>query len=318
MAVYILKRILIAILIVFLVSVFAKALMHMLPGDPVRLAMGFEAKEEDVEAFRVRMNLDKPIHMQYILWVKGLFKGDMGWSVLYDRPNRDIFAERLPRSIAIGLPAVIISSVFAIIFGIICAVNRGKWSDQIITFLMTLGLGTPVFWLGIFGIYIFAIRLRVLPIQGFTSPFVNFGEYVRKAILPVACMSIPMIAGVARQTRTNMLDAINQDYVRTARAYGISERKIQMKYALKNALIPVVTIIGLQLRIVIGGSVLIENVFNIPGIGSLLVTAINNRDYFVVQNAVLLISIFTVSVNLLVDILYGFIDPKIRLERKGG
>lgn len=317
MGTYIIRRILIAILIVFLVSIFAKGLMHLLPGDPVRLAMGFEAKEKDVEEFRVKMNLDKPIVTQYVLWVKGLFQGDMGWSVLYDRPNRDIFAERLPRSIAIGLPAVLLSALVAIFFGIICAVNRGKFSDQIVTFLMTLGLGTPVFWLGIFGIYIFAVRLRILPIQGFVSPFTDLSAYVRTAILPVSCMSVPMIAGVARQTRTKMLDAINQDYIRTARAYGIRERKIQLKYALKNALVPVITMIGLQMRVVIGGSVLIENVFNIPGIGSLLVTAINNRDYFVIQNAVLLISIFTVGVNLLVDIIYGFIDPQIRLARKG-
>jgi len=177
-------------------------------------------------------------------------------------------------------------------------------------------LGTPVFWLGILGIYVFAIWLKILPIQGFVSPFADFGGYIHKAILPVCCMSVAMVAGVTRQTRTNMLESINQDYVRTARAYGISENKIQFKYALKNALIPVITIIGLQMRVIIGGSLLIERVFNIPGIGSLLVAAINNRDYFVIQDAVLFISLFTVGVNLIVDILYGFIDPRIRLGQK--
>ncbi len=318
MATYILKRLLLSILIVFIVSVFAKSLMHLLPGDPARMAMGYEAKEEDVQKFRESMNLDKSIPEQYIIWVSGLVRGEMGKSVLYNRPIQDIFAERLPRTIAIGLPALLLSAPLAILFGIICAIKRGKFADQIITFFMTLGLGTPVFWLGIFGIYIFAIWLGILPIQGFTNPLEDFGQYIYKAILPVTCLSVTMVAGVARQTRTNMLEAINQDYVRTARAYGVSERSIQFKYALKNALIPVITIIGLQMRVIIGGSLLIEQVFNIPGIGTLLVDTIRHRDYFVIQNAVLFISLFTVIVNLVVDILYGVLDPRIRLARTEG
>ena len=316
MSTYIIKRLLISVFIVFVVSVFSFSLIQVMPGDPARLALGFEASEEDVQALREEMNLDKPVLTQYTLWIKGLFKGDLGQSVIYKQPVSNLLAERLPRTIFLGLPALLLAAPIGILIGIVCAVRRGKLSDQLLTFLMTLGIGMPVFWLGIIGIYVFAVWLRVLPMTGYTSPLVNFGDYVRKAILPVSCMAIGMIAGIARQTRTNMLDSINQDYIRTARANGLAEKSVIYKHALKNALIPVVTIIGMQIRIVIGGSLLVEQLFNIAGLGSMLTTAINNRDYLIVQNCTLLIALFTVAANLIVDILYGFIDPRIRLSRR--
>lgn len=316
MSTYIIKRFLISIFIIFVISVFSFSLIQVLPGDPARLALGYEAAEEDVQALREEMNLDKPVVSQYFLWIKGLLNGDMGNSVKYKQPINEIVAERLPRTIFLGVPALLIAVPLGILIGIICAVRRGKLIDQILTFGMTLGIGTPIFWLGILGIYVFAIWLKILPIQGYTSPAEDVAAYVRQAILPVSCMAIGMIAGIARQTRTNMLDAINQDYVRTARANGLSERSVIYKHALKNALIPVVTIIGMQVRIVIGGSLLVEQLFNIAGIGSLLTTAINNRDYLIVQNCTLLIALFTVGANFAVDLLYGVIDPRIRLSRR--
>ena len=316
MSTYIIKRLLISVFIVFVVSIFSFSLIQIMPGDPARLALGYEASEEDVQALREEMNLDKPILTQYVLWIQGLFQGDLGRSVIYKQPVSELLAERLPRTVFIGVPALVLAAPIGVLIGIICAVRRGKLSDQILTFLMTLGIGMPVFWLGIIGIYVFAVWLKLLPVQGYTSPLENVGMYVRQAILPVSCMAIGMIAGIARQTRTNMLDSINQDYVRTARANGLTERSVIYKHALKNALIPVVTIIGMQVRIVIGGSLLVEQLFNIAGLGSTLTTAINNRDYLIVQNCTLLIALFTVVANLIVDILYGFIDPRIRLSRR--
>ncbi|NLY18835.1 MAG: ABC transporter permease [Clostridiaceae bacterium] len=313
---YILKRILISIIVVFLVTVFVFALIHMLPGDPARLYLGFEASEADVQEMRVKMNLDKPWHVQYYLWMNDVFHGDLGDSLLYRRPNLDIFKERIPRTVSIGIPALLISVPIALIFGIICAIKRGKWIDNLLTFFITLGMGTPVFWVSILAIYIFAMWLKLLPIQGYVSPADNFNQYLYKATLPVLCMATHMIAGVARNTRTYMLETLNQDYIRTHRAFGISERKITAKYALKNALIPVVTVLGFQVRVIIGGSLLIEQVFNIPGLGTLLVLAVNNRDYILIQNCVLMIASFTVLVSLIVDILYGYIDPRIRLSRR--
>lgn len=313
---YLVQRVFISILVVFLVSLFAFSLMQVLPGDPARLALGWEASQDDVDALRKDLNLDKPLLSQYWLWIKNLFNGNFGKSIMYNRPIGDILAERLPRTVAIGIPALIIAVMLGIGSGIISAIRRGKLVDQVLTFLMTMGVGTPVFWVGILGIYVFAIGLKILPIQGFVSPFDDFGKYVHKAILPVFCLSLSLIASVARQTRSNMLEVINQDFIRTARANGIAERSVIFKHALRNALIPIITIIALQMRIVIGGSLLVEQVFNIAGLGSLLTAAIGGRDYLIVQGCVLLISMFTVACNLIVDILYGFVDPRIREAKR--
>lgn len=312
---YVAKRLAISVLLIFIISVFAFMLIHILPGDPARLALGFEATEADVARYRTQLNLDKPLITQYILWIKGLFQGDMGTSILYNRPNLDILAERLPRTLGIGLPALLIAIPLGILAGVACAVKRGGVLDQSLTLLTTIGMGTPVFWLAILGIYIFALGLKVLPVSGYTSMSVDFSDYLRHAAMPVACMSIGMIASIARQTRTNMLDSLNQDFVRTVRANGLSERSAVYKHALRNALIPVVTTISMQVRIVIGGSLLVEQAFSISGLGSLLTSAINGRDYVMIQDTVLIISLFTVGANLLVDIIYGMIDPRIRLSR---
>ena len=313
---FIIKRVLISIVVVFLVSVFAFSLMHILPGDPARLSLGEEASQEDVDARREELNLNKPVLEQYFIWISGIFRGDFGQSIQYHRPVLDIMQERLPRTVAIGLPTLVISTIIGIAFGIISAIRRGKFIDQVITFLATIGMGTPVFWIGILGIYLFAMRLGILPIQGFTSPTEDFAKYVHQAILPVFCLSTHQVASVSRQTRTNMLDVINQDYIRTAKANGIRPSSIVFKHALRNALIPIVTVIAMQVRMVIGGSLIVEQVFNIAGIGQLLQTAVGNRDYLIVQGAVLVISLVTVGCNLLVDILYGVVDPRIRKTQR--
>lgn len=316
MTTYIIRRILISLLVVFLVSVFSFSLLQLMPGDPARLALGYEASEEDVQKLREEMNLDKPILVQYGLWIKNLFNGDLGDSVIYKRPVADMIAERLPRTVNIGVCALLVGIPLGILLGILCAVKRGKVVDQIITFLMTVFMGMPTFWMGILGILIFSIWLHILPIQGYTPPTKDFGDFIYHAILPVMCMSLGMSAGLSRQTRTNILDSITQDYIRTARANGLSEGSVVYKHALKNALIPVITIVGMQVRVVVGGSMLVEQLFNIPGLGTLLTTALNNRDYLIVQNCTLLISLFTVVANLAVDIAYGFVDPRIRLSRR--
>lgn len=313
---FIIKRVLISIVVVFLVSVFAFSLMHILPGDPARLSLGEEASQEDVDALREELNLNKQVLEQYFIWISGIFRGDFGQSIQYHRPVLDIMQERLPRTVAIGLPTLVISTIIGIAFGIISAIRRGKFIDQVITFLATIGMGTPVFWIGILGIYLFAMRLGILPIQGFTSPTEDFAKYVHQAILPVFCLSTHQVASVSRQTRTNMLDVINQDYIRTAKANGIRPSSIVFKHALRNALIPIVTVIAMQVRMVIGGSLIVEQVFNIAGIGQLLQTAVGNRDYLIVQGAVLVISLVTVGCNLLVDILYGVVDPRIRKTQR--
>jgi len=316
MGAFIIKRIGVSLIVIFLVTVFVFALVRILPGDPVRLLMGAEASEADVEAKRIEMHYDQPLLRQYFIWIGGLFKGDFGESLYYERPNRDIIVERIPRTVSIGVPALVLSVPIALLIGLITAVRRGKPIDQILTGMITILMGTPVFWIGILAIYVFAIWLDILPIQGYVSPSEDFAQYVQKAIMPVSIMALGSLAGVARNTRTHMLESLNQDYVRTHRAFGISERKIIGKYALKNALIPVVTVLGFMSRMAIGGSLLIERVFNIPGMGQLMTNAVNNRDYILIQNCVLLIATFTVFVNVVVDILYGYVDPRVRFSRR--
>ena len=309
---FILKRLAMSILIIFLISVFASSLMHILPGDPVRIALGESATEETIQEYRARYNLDKPFLEQYVLWVQGILKGDFGESILYGEDVTELIRTKVPVTMAIGIPVVLISTVLGVLFGVITAVKRGSWLDQLITFIANVGIGVPQFWIAILCIFIFGLRLNVLPIQGYTSPSEDFGQYVRMAVLPVSCLAFGFIATITRQTRSNLLEVINQDYVRTARANGISERSVIFRHALKNALIPVITIVGLQVRIIVGGSVVIEQIFNIPGIGALLIRAITERDYFIVQACVLVMSLMTVVCNLIVDLLYGVVDPRVR------
>jgi peptide/nickel transport system permease protein len=312
MAGFLIRRLLLALLIVFMVSVFAFSLMHILPGDPVRIALGNEVSQEVIDKYRALLNLDKPLLTQYWLWIKGIFHGDFGTSILYNENVGALMKEKLPVTLTIGIPAVLLSVILGVLLGIITAVKRGSWIDEGLSFLANLGLGTPLFWIAILGIYLFGFQLRILPIQGYVSPFADFAQYLYKAIMPVVCMSIGFIAVIARQTRSNMLEVINLDFVRTARANGLPESSVIFRHALKNALIPVITIIGLQARIIVGGSVIIERVFNIPGIGSLLMRAITNRDYLIVQACVLVISLVTVGLNLIVDLAYGMVDPRVR------
>lgn len=311
---YILNRLLISLFIVFVVSVFSFSLMHILPGDPARIVLGEDATEEDVQALRVKMNLDKPLVKQYVLWISGMLKGDFGDSIVYRAPVKQVIAERLPKTLAIGIPALIVSISVGIAFGVVCATKRGSVIDQILTFISTLGIGTPQFWIGILCIFLFAVRLGILPMKGFVSPAVSFGDYIKHAILPIFCSSLPMIASIARQTRSNMLDVINQDYIRTARANGLKNRSIIFKHALRNTLIPIITIAAMQVRNVLGGSIIVERVFSIAGLGMLLNEAVSNRDYLIVETCVLMISLVTVICNLLVDILYGVVNPQIRLS----
>lgn len=309
---YILKRLGISVAVVFLVSVISFTLVHMLPGDPAVLALGSEASEQDIATFREKYYLDRPVVEQYFIWITDTLKGDLGDSITYSRPVLTCLAERLPRTISIGLPALILSSLAGILCGIISAIRRGKFIDNLITFVSTVGLGAPQFWLGIVGIYIFGMKLGWLPLSGYVSPSENFGQYIYYGIMPILILSFSLLASVARQTRSNMLEVVNQDYIRTARSNGLDEKSVVYKHALKNALIPVITTIGLQVRVVVGGSLMVEQVFNIAGIGTLIVSAINGRDYMVVQGCVFVISVFTVLVNFTIDLLYGFVDPRIR------
>lgn len=310
---YIRKRILLSIFIIFAVSVFAFLIVHLMPGDPVRAVLGYEADEAAVQKMRSELNLDKPFLTQYWLWIKGIFNGDFGRSLTLNADIGQLIGRRLPVTLSLTIPALAIAAILGIIIGVICATNRGSIVDQLLTVAVTILNGVPIFWIGIMMIYLFGVMLGWLPLMGYASPFDSFTEYLRKAAMPVAILAIRPMAEIARQVRTNMLEVINQDYIRTARAYGLSERKVKYKYALKNALIPIVTLLALQARDVAGGSVLAEQVFSIAGMGQLIMISVLNRDFLVIQAIVFVITVIVVFINLLLDVSYGWLDPRIRM-----
>ena len=318
MTTFIVRRLLICLLIIILVSIMVFLVMRLLPGDPLMLYVSRnefgDLKPEQIEELRHRFGLDQTYPEQYFNWIKGIFKGDFGLSLYYELRVEILIKQRLPVTVYLGVLSLILSSIIGIASGTICALRRGKWIDTIVTFLANIGITVPSFWVAIILIYLLAYKANLLPVYGYTSPFTDFWLSLRQIIMPVICLSLFPIAAVCRQTRASMLEVIQQDYVRTAWAKGLGERTIIMRHTLKNAMIPVITAIGLYVAIIFGGSVLIEQIFNIPGIGRLMTQALFQQDFPVVQSGALIIAMFVVVTNLIVDISYGWLDPKIRYD----
>jgi peptide/nickel transport system permease protein len=317
MTTYIARRLLLAIFVLLMVTLVVFFAIRLLPGDPLVIYMGQSSTltnmtPEGMEQLRREFGLDKPIMVQYVDWMSGLFTGDFGKSIFYHEKVGKLLWQRYPVTIYLGGVSLVVSTLLGIGVGLIAAIRRGKWADGVVTPLSYIGITVPTFWLGILMIYLFGLKLNWLPIIGYTSPFEDFGMSVRQAIMPVICLSIGALAGTARQTRSSMLEVICQDYIRTAWAKGLREQVIVTRHALKNSLIPVITVLGLHLGMIFGGSVIVETIFSIPGVGSLLVSSIFNQDYSVVQSCTLVFAALIVFVNLAVDISYGFIDPRIR------
>lgn len=309
---FIIRRLGQTVIVLFFISILVFSLLKIVPGDPVLAMLGPSAPKEQVEALRLKLGLDRPLIEQYLTWLGNLLRGDFGMSVVYQTAVVDLLKARLPVTLYIGVQGFILANLVGIVIGIICAVRWGKAIDSALTTFSIILLGIPHFFLAILGVFVFGVTLRWLPIQGYTSPFDDFWLSLRQVILPVACLAAEPIAGIARQTRSAMLEVIHQDYVRTAWAKGLTEGRIILKHALKNALIPVVTLSGIKLGMIVGGTVFIESVFNIPGMGRLLVSSIMSKDFVVAQAIILLTGVTIAIVNLLVEILYSWLDPRIR------
>ncbi len=317
MSTYILRRLLQALVVVWILSVVVFLLMRLLPGDPILMLITAEefeaASEERIALLRREFGLDQPLPVQYVRWLWGLVtRGDLGTSIIQRVDVRSEIFRRLPISLHIGVTALVLGGAVGVLLGIISALRRGTWLDTFVTFIANIGITAPSFWLGILFIYIFGLRLRWLPIFGYTSPVEDFWMSVRQSVMPVAVLATLPMAALARQARSSMLEVLRQDYIRTARAKGVVERQVISRHALKNALIPVVTIAGLLLNFVIGGTVVIETVFNIPGMGRLAVDSVVAKDYPVVQGFALLTGMATTMITLMVDLMYGFLDPRVR------
>ena len=317
MTAYIIRRLLLALFCLFMITLIVFFAMRLLPGDPIiiyigRGQMSSALSEEGMEKLRHEFGLDKPIMVQYLKWVSGVVRLDFGDSFVYSMPVRTILWERLPVTINLGLYAFVFSTLLGIMGGLLAAVKRGQWADRIVTPLSYIGICIPVFWLGILMIYVFGLKLNWLPIIGYTSPFEDFWMSIKQAIMPVICLTIGALAATARQMRSSMLEVIRQDYIRTAWSKGLRERIIIFRHALKNSLIPVITVLGLHLAFILGGSVIVETVFSIPGIGNLMVSSIFSHDYAVVQTCTFVFAVIVIFANLIVDISYGWLDPKVQ------
>jgi len=317
MTTYIIRRLILALFVLVMVTLIIFFAMRLLPGDPLIIYVAQSQQlaamsPEGLEQLRHQFGLDKPLLVQYANWMYGILQGDFGDSIFYHVGVGSLLLERFPVTVYLGLLAFVVSTILGILAGLLAAVRRGKWGDRVVTPLSYVGITIPVFWLGILMIYVFGLKLNWLPIIGYTSPFDDFWLSTRQAIMPVICLAIGALAGTARQMRSSMLETIRQDYIRTAWSKGLRERRIIMRHALKNSLIPVITVLGLHLGFIIGGSVIVETVFSIPGIGNLMVSSIFNQDYAVVQSCTLIFAVIVVFANLIVDISYGWLDPKIQ------
>jgi peptide/nickel transport system permease protein len=317
MTTYIVRRLIQSVVVLILVTLLVFFIMRLLPGDPLTIYMAQSANvqampTEMLNQLRHQFGLDRPIMIQYISWVGNIFRGEFGMSIFYHLDVGELMLQRFPVTLHIGLTAMIFGGVVGIFAGLIAGIRRGTWMDRIITPLSYIGITIPVFWLGILMIYLFGLKLNILPISGYTPPTTDFWLSTRQIIMPVLCLSAFPIASNCRQTRSSVLEVTRQDYIRTAWSKGLRERIIIFRHVLKNSLIPVITLMGIGVGIIFGGAVLEETVFAIPGVGRLLVTSIFDQDYVVVQGITFMVAIVVLLANLLVDISYGWFDPRIR------
>ncbi|HEX9077845.1 MAG TPA: nickel ABC transporter permease [Anaerolineae bacterium] len=312
MGAYILRRLVQMIPVLFLVSLMVFSIIHLTPGDPALLILGEEVTPEKLTALRHQLGLDQPIPVQYGLWLSNVLRGDLGRSVRTQQPVLEAIIQRLPPTVELTLFATVISLSVAIPAGIISAARRNSASDMASTVLALLGISMPNFFLAILLIFVFALKLRWLPPIGYIPINQDVIGNIKGMILPGLTLGAATAALISRQTRSSLLEVLNQDYIRTARAKGLADRVVILTHGLKNAMIPVATVIGLQVGALLGGAIVTETIFVLPGVGRLVVDSIFSRDFPVVQGAVLFLALVYLFANLVVDILYVFLDPRIR------
>ncbi|MCJ7835089.1 ABC transporter permease [Cuneatibacter sp. NSJ-177] len=310
---YLLKRLGQTILVMFLVSILVFLLMSFIPGDPVYAMLGEDITPEEYQVAYEQLGLDKPLITRYAGWLGGVFQGDFGVSYQYHVEVEELIASRVTVTLYLAVLSTVIGYPIGILFGMLTAVYRGKKADSILTFIANLCNCLPQFWIGICLMYFLALKSGLLPSYGFTWPWEDFGMHMKQLIMPLICLSIGSIAGVTRQTRSSMLEVIRQDYVRTARSKGLREKKVILIHVMKNGLIPIITMLGNRLAFMVGGSMFVESVFQIPGMGSLFVKAIGGKDIPVVQACVLLTALVSCLAYIVTDLLYMLVDPRISL-----
>jgi peptide/nickel transport system permease protein len=309
---YIVRRMLATIPVMAVVALFVFSLLHLSPGDPAVIIAGDTATLDDIARIRAKLGLDQPLYIQFTTWVWGLLHGDLGISIFTNLPVSKLIAQRVEPTVALTISTLVVSILAAIPMGVLAAWKAGSWIDRVVMVFAVLGFSVPVFVLAYLLIYVFAISTDLLPVQGFVSPRDGLRPFLSHIAMPSLALGMIYTALIARMTRASMLDVLAQDYIRTAQAKGLSNDKVLIGHALKNAAIPIVTIIGIGVALLISGVVVTETVFAIPGLGRLTVDAILRRDYPIIQGIILIFSAAYVLVNLLVDLSYTLLDPRIR------
>ncbi|MBO0991943.1 ABC transporter permease [Bacillus sp. SD088] len=313
---YIVKRILSLIPVLFIVSIAIFLIVHLTPGDPASVILGMEATEEQIEELNEQMGFNLPIYNQYFTWIKGIFQGDLGRSYFMDEPVTQAIFSHLAPTLSLAILAEIVALILAIPIGIYAAYRRGSLADHSLMVVSLLGMAVPSFLLSLLLMLFVGVKLNWLPIAGYQPLSLGICEHFRYLILPAISLGAIQAALVARMTRSSMLEVLNMNYIKTARSKGAKERKVIVKHALRNAFLPILTVIGQSFGTLVTGAVVVETIFNIPGLGQLIINSIERRDFAVIQGVVLFVTFIYVMINLIVDLLYGIIDPRVRLERK--
>lgn len=312
MVLYLVRRLLASIPVIFIVGVLTFSILHIAPGDPAVLMAGEEATPEDVEEMRRALGFDKPIIEQFARWVGRLLKGDLGTSIFSQHSITSLMKPRIQPTLSLAALAITLSIGIGVPIGVLAAWKAGSFIDRGVMLFAVLGFSVPVFWLGFLFIWFFAVKLNLFPAVGFVPITDGVFPFLRSLTLPALANAIPFSALVARMTRSTMLEVLNEDYIRTARAKGLSERIVITRHGLRNASIPIVTVIGLVFAALVGGAVVTETVFAIPGLGRLLVDGVVRRDFPIVQAMLMVVAVGYVFVNLMVDVAYAYLDPRIR------
>jgi peptide/nickel transport system permease protein len=307
-ATYIRNRLILMVFVLFGVTIVIFSMVHFLPGDPAAILLGDRATVQNVADLHEQLGLNRPMPEQYWLFVSGLVRGQMGTSLMFRQPVSDLVLSRVPISLSLAVYAMGLSAVFTLIFGLVAAVNQGRWHDQAIRVVFLVILTTPNFWFGILLILLLSLGLHWFPVAGFGE---TFQEHVWYLFLPALTLALQLSAVLIRNLRSQVIHTLRSDFVRTARAKGLPERMLLLQHVLRNALLSTLTIFGLQFGFLVGGALVIETVFAVPGIGQLLFTSITSRDYPVVQAITIVSAIMVIVVNLIVDLLYSFLDPRV-------
>lgn len=312
--VYLLKRIFSTIPVLFVVSIVIFSIIHLTPGDPASLLLGEDATRAQINELSAKMGLDAPLYEQYLKWIGGALTGDLGESYFMGQSVTDAISSHIGPTISLAIMAEITAIIIAIPLGILAAVKRGTTTDQSVMVLALMGMAVPSFLLAVLLSLFVGVHLEWLPVAGYAPLEAGFLNHIKYLILPAISLGSIQAALITRMTRSSMLEVLDENYIKMARSKGVGEPSIIFKHAFKNAFLPVLTVLGATLGSLITGSVVTETVFNIPGIGQLIINSIQRRDYSIIQGIVLFITFLYVIVNLLIDLLYGFIDPRIRLK----